>query len=107
MARIRGMGRVRSVRCYIDEFVDEHGDPAARLREKTTGRTVDLGVTAAGGMRDFLLFLTAAHASTAAAADVFSRDGEGHCILVSGEVDSEGPDGIRFVYDETLSYLFV
>lgn len=38
--------------------------------------------------------------------DVFSKDGDQDCVVVSGDVDFSAPDEIRFIYNEKLSYLF-
>ena len=34
------------------------------------------------------------------------KDGDEDCIVVSGELDFDAPDEIRFIYNEKLSYLF-
>lgn len=100
------MSQVKSTKCYIEEYESERGQLGARLREKSTGRKVNLGLTTARGKQDFLQFLGAAGANKAAIPDVFSRDGDEDCVIVSGDIDFDAPDEIRFIYNENLSYLF-
>lgn len=100
------VSRAKTMKCYIEEYKIERGQPGARLREKTTGRKVDLGLTTAEGKRNFLQFLNAAGANRAVMPDVFSKDGDEDCIVVSGDVDFDAPDEIRFIYNENLSYLY-
>ncbi|RXZ72795.1 hypothetical protein [Agromyces albus] len=100
------MSQVKSTKCYIEEYENERGQLSARLREKATGRKIDLGLTTAGGVQDFLRFLGAAGANKPLMPDVFSRDGDEDCIVVSGDVDFHAPDEIRFIHNEKLSYLF-
>jgi hypothetical protein len=78
---------------------------SARLREKGTGRKVDLGL-ALESKQDFLRFLTGAHAQKAVIPDVFRKDGDEDCILVTGDLDCDAPDEIRFIHNEKISYLF-
>lgn len=99
------MSQVKSTRCYIDEYENEQGHLSARLREKATGRKVDLGFKE-GDKQDFLRFLTGAHSQKAVMPDIFSRDGKEDCIVVSGDLDFDAPDEIRFIHNEKLSYLF-
>ena len=100
------MGQVKSTKCYIAEHENERGQPSVRLRETATGRKVDLGTTTARGVEDFLQFLRAVGANRAVIPEVFSRDGDMDCIVVSGDIDFDAPDEIRFIYNEKLSYLF-
>lgn len=95
----------KSTKCYIEEYKNEQGQLSARLREKGTGRKVDLGLTL-DGKQHFLRFLSAAGANKAAMPDVFTRDGQEDCILVSGDLDFDAPDELRFTYNEKLSYTF-
>jgi hypothetical protein len=99
------MSQAKSTKCYIDEYKNEQGQLSARLREKGTGRKVDLGL-ALESKTDFLRFLSSAHAQKAAMPDVFSKDGDDDCVVVSGDLDFDAPDEIRFIYNEKLSYLF-
>lgn len=100
------MGQVMSTKCYIEEYETERGQLGARLREKSTGRKVDLGLTTPEGKTHFLRFLSAAAVNKAAVPDVFSRDGDADCIIVSGDIDFDAPDELRFIHNGKLSYLF-
>lgn len=95
----------KSTKCYIEEYKNEQGRLSARLREKGTGRKVDLGITL-DGKQDFLRFLSAAGANKGVMRDVFAKDGEEDCVIVSGDLDFDSPDEIRFIYNEKLSYTF-
>ncbi|TFC29181.1 hypothetical protein E3O55_09915 [Cryobacterium sp. MDB1-18-2] len=100
------MNQITSTNAYIEEYMNEQGQVSARLREKVTRRKVDLGLATAAGKQDFLRFLNAAGANKTKMPDVFSEDGDEGCVAVSGNVDFDGPDEIRFIYNENLSYLF-
>jgi len=100
------MSQQKSTRCYIEEYVGGQGKPGARLREKATGRKVDLGTTTAQDAEHFLRFLQVAQVSRAAMPDVFSKDGNEDCIVIAGDVDFDAPDEIRFIHNDNLSYLF-
>lgn len=99
------MSSPKSTKCYIDEYEVGPGQIGARLREKTTGRKVDLGITA-DSKQDFLQFLGAARANISVMPEVFSKDGLDDCVIVSGDVDFDAPDEIRYVFNDKLSYLF-
>lgn len=99
------MNQTTSTKCYIEEYENEQGKIGARLREKVTGRKVDLGLTL-DGKREFLQFLSAARANIALMPDVFSKAGDEDCVVVTGDLDFDAPDEIRFIYNENLSYLF-
>lgn len=101
------MSRVLSTRCYVEQYENESGQRSARLREKGTGRKVDLGITDAAGRNDFLLFLSAAAANESLMPDLFSKTGEADAVLVSGDIDFDAPDEMRFRHNSRLSYLFV
>ena len=101
------MSRVATTRCYIEEYEAEPGKLSARLREKITGRKVDLGNIADPRQKQhFIEFLSAARRHTDAMPDVFSRDGNADSVMVSGDVDFDAPDEVRYFYNENLSYLF-
>ena len=100
------MSQTKSTKCYIEEYKGEGGQPGARLREKATGRKVDLGMTTAEGKQHFLQFINAAGANKTAIPEAFTKDGDEDCILVSGDLDFDAPDEIRYIYNENLSYLF-
>lgn len=95
-----------STRCYIEEYENERGQLSARLREKTTGRKVDLGLASAAAKSDFLRFLSAAAPKRAAMPDVFSKSGDADSIVVSGDVDFDAPDEIRYFFNDRLSYTY-
>lgn len=101
------MRQVTSVRCYIEEYQNRDGCPSGRLREKNTGRKVDLGDATAANMQHFLQFLSAAAAYRQTLPDLFSRHGDDDAVLVSGVIDFDAPDEIRLVYNENLSYTVV
>jgi hypothetical protein len=100
------MSRANSTKCFIEEYENERGQRCARLREKVTARKVNLGLTTVEGKQDFLRFLGAAAMNKTAIPDVFSKDGDGRCIVVSGDIDFDAPDEIRYVYNPRLSYVF-
>ncbi|MEW1808433.1 hypothetical protein [Pseudarthrobacter sp. NPDC080039] len=95
----------KRTKCYIEEYKNEQGLLSARLREKGTGRKVDLGITL-DGKQDFLRFLSAAGANKGVMPDVFAKDGGEDCVIVSGDLDFDSPDEIRFIYNGKLSYTF-
>lgn len=95
-----------TVKCYVEEYGNEPGRLSARLRQKSTGKKVNLGFADAGVREHFLRFLAAAKQNQALLPNLFSRDGEEDSILVSGDLDFDAPDEIRFVPNENLQYLF-
>ena len=95
-----------STKCYIEEYANADGQPAARLREKHSGRKVDLGFADAAEREHFLQFLSAAMRHKTEVPDVFTKDGNADCVVVSGDLDFDAPDEIRFIFNERLSYLF-
>jgi hypothetical protein len=97
--------RTRATRCYIDEYTNEAGTLSARLREKITGRKVDLGIADAEARTHLLQFLSAAKQNQADFPDYFDKDAD-ESIVVTGEVDFDAPDEIRYLYNGELSYLF-
>jgi hypothetical protein len=98
--------KVSSTRCYIEEYVNEHGRVGPRLREEVTGRKVDLGLASAGARIDFLRFLSAAVPHRAEMPDIFTKDGDADFVVVSGDVDFDAPDEIRFHCNDRLSYTY-
>ncbi len=38
--------------------------------------------------------------------EVFTKDGDTDCVVVSGDLDFDAPDEIRYIFNERLSYLF-
>jgi hypothetical protein len=101
------MNQDMSAKCYIEEYRNAKGLLTARLREKVTGRSVALhGAPSVADKRHFVRFMNAAGASRTAVPDVFTKDGNEDCIVISGDVDIDSPDELRFVHNEHISYLF-
>lgn len=80
---------------------------SARLREKATGRKVDLGMTTAERKENLRRFLSSAGANKSEMPAVCTKEGDEGCILVPSDLDFDAPDEIRFIHNEKLSYLFV
>ena len=99
------MSNTKSTKCYIEEYEVGPGRIAARLREKGTVRKVDLGIKL-DEKQKILQFLGAARANVSLMPDVFSKDRQEDCVLVSGEVDFDAPDEMRHIYNDKLSYVF-
>ncbi len=95
----------KTTRCYIDEYRNEAGALSARLREKLTGRKVDLGIADTEARAHFLRFLSAAKKNQADLPGYFDKDAD-EGIVVSGELDFDAPDEIRYIYNDELSYFF-
>lgn len=95
-----------STECYIEEYANADGQPSARLREKHTGRKVDLGFANVADRQHLLQFLSAAMQHRNAMPEVFTKDGDTDCVVVSGDLDFDAPDEIRYIFNERLSYLF-
>ncbi|MFD2840671.1 hypothetical protein ACFSYH_08820 [Populibacterium corticicola] len=91
-------------RCYIEEYANDQGRLSARLLQKNTGKKVDLGFTDAASRHAFLLFLSGAKRHQKDIPGVFDKDDEGDCVIVSGDLDFDAPDEIRYVSNEQLSY---
>ncbi|MAO34764.1 MAG: hypothetical protein CMP12_02430 [Zunongwangia sp.] len=96
----------KSTKCYIVEYEAKPGRHIAWLREKVTGRTVNLGFTTVEERQEFLRFLAAAATNRVVMPNVFSKEDDSDCVLVSGDLDFDAPDEIRFIYDDNLSYQF-
>lgn len=94
-----------SIKCYIEEYEDESGNLAARLREKHTGHKVDLGFVDPAEKRHFIEFLSAVKRNEVAMPDAFTKNGNDDWIAVSGDVDFDAPDEIRFIHNERLQYI--
>lgn len=97
---------IRTIKCYIEEYNNESGNLSARLRVKHTGQKVDLGFAQSDEKLHFIQFLSAAKQGQELMPDVFSKDGDEDCVEVSGIVDFDAPDEIRFVYNDQLQYVF-
>lgn len=101
------MAGTTSVRCYIEEYEVPPGRLGARLREKGTGRKVDLGFAGVAEKQAFLRFLSSAHSGRATMPDVFEKDSQDDAVEVSGTIDFDSPDELRFIHGEQTQYLFV
>lgn len=99
------MPKAMSVQCYLEEYDGEGGRPQVRLREKKTGRKVGLGATTQAGIDDFLRFTTAALGERGLMPGLFEKNDNRESIVVSGHVDFDSPDELRFKHDQQLSYL--
>jgi hypothetical protein len=101
------MAGTASVDCYIDAYKGNEGRQGLRLREKSTGRKVSFGEVPPAAAEPFMQFLIMGASSAAAMPDVMSKDGTDDGVRVSGNVDFDSPEEIRFFYDDALQYLFV
>jgi len=106
-------GSLTTVKCYIEQYesvgvgeLSGTRQSGARLREKHTGRIVDLGFVTPADAEHFLAFVALAHIQSAAMSEVFSKDGERDCVIIFGEQAPPKTDEIRFVFNEHLRYLF-
>jgi hypothetical protein len=63
-------------------------------------------VTAGEGKQDFLWFLGAAGREQDRDTGRVQQGRDGGCIVVSGDIDFDAPDEIRYVYNARLSYVF-
>jgi hypothetical protein len=91
--------------CYIEEYGAGTSEAGARLREKETGRKVDLGTVSTQEQADhFSRFLGMCLAHKESMPNLFSKMGEDDIIEVTGDVDFDAPDEIRYVYNESLTY---
>lgn len=93
-----------TTKCYIEEYQVQGGGLGARLREKGTGRKVDLGVTS-DGKRAFLRFLSGAADMRNVLPGLYRLDGDEAYVRVAGDVDFDSPDEIRYIYNDNLEYL--
>jgi hypothetical protein len=99
--------KTSTTRCYVEEYTNENGKLSARLREKHTGRKVDLGFIAnPADCQNLLQFLGAAKQNQQSMPEIFSKEGDTDCVIVSGDLDFDSPDEIRYIFNEKLSYLF-
>lgn len=96
-----------SVRCYIDAYEGSGGRQGLRLREKGSGRKVSFGEVPPAAAEPFMQFLVMGASSAEAMPDLLDKDGEADAVRVSGNVDFDSPEELRFFYDDDLQYLFV
>lgn len=101
----------REVRCYIEEYEGVPGVPStlsARLREKGTGRRVEVSGTEADG--EELLELLAspkAHGLSASIPNVYEASGYRDYVFVSGIAEIDASDLIRLTHDNRLTIAFM
>lgn len=97
-----------AVKCYIEEYIAESGNAGVRLREKYSGRKVEIHAFTPRELDDFLSFLNAPKLTGSAAqlANLYERTGDDDFVLVDGNVEVDTPQLIRFTHDSALSYLF-
>jgi hypothetical protein len=99
------MSGYASTRCYVEEYEVAPGKLGARLREKGSGRKVDLGGTSSEiDLQQFRLFLGALRANKADMPGVFEKDDAEDTVVVEGDLDFDAPDEIRFIYNEKLTF---
>jgi hypothetical protein len=63
-------------------------------------------MTTAEGAEHFLRFPQVAQVSRSEMPHLFSKDQDEDCIVISGDVDFDAPDEIRYIHNASLSYLF-
>lgn len=95
-----------TMKCCIEEYENEQGRLSARLRQKGTGKKVDLGFVDAEALQHFVRFLSAAKQNQTLIPGAFSKDSEEDSVVVSGNLDFDAPDEVRFLPNERLQYLF-
>ncbi|MBT2502833.1 hypothetical protein [Curtobacterium sp. ISL-83] len=104
--RIRSSGIARpplSVWCYIEAYTKD-GEQGLRLRQKTTGRKVEMFGESKNHLVAFLASpdLVSARDSMP---NLYERDGYRDYVLVSGGTAVDSYDVIRFTDDANLTYL--
>ena len=101
------MPGTHTVRYYIDAYEGREGRQGLRLREKGTGRKVSFGEVPPAAAEPFMQFLVVGASSAEAMPDLLAKDGEADAVRVSGNVDFDSPEELRFFFDDDLQYLFV
>lgn len=93
-----------SVWCYIEEYPGEGGRENVRLREKVTGRKVEMWGTEKTSLA---IFLSSPRLSGADRfmPNLYERQGFDDYVLVSGRTTVDSPDSIRFADGDALTYL--
>lgn len=97
-----------AVKCYIEEYVTERGTRGVRLREKETGRKVEITAFTSQEADEFLAFLNAPKLTGSAVllTNLYEPTGDDDFVVVDGNVEVDTPELIRFTHDDALSYLF-
>ncbi|WHE37795.1 hypothetical protein [Microbacterium sp. BDGP8] len=93
-----------SVWCFIEKYSSEDGQPGLRLREKGTGRKVEMY----GETKDQLIAFLASPQATGydeLLANLYEKDGYRDYVLVSGGTTVDTYDVIRYEYDSKLTYI--
>lgn len=93
-----------SVWCYIEEYPGENGSLGLRLRQKVTGRKVEMY----GKTKDHLTEFLASPLFTGAYAlmpNLYEKDGYDDYVLVSGGTAVDSYDVLLFEGDAQLTYL--
>lgn len=93
-----------SVWAYIEEYPTENGDLGLRLRQKVTGRKIEMY----GKKQDHLLtFLSSPQFTNANIhmANLYQKDGFDDYVLVSGGTATDSYDVVLFDNDAELTYL--
>lgn len=93
-----------SVWCYIDRYAGEDGSRGLRLRQKTTGRKVEMY----GATKDHLtrfLASPAVHDVEQRVPNLYEKDGFTDYVLVSGGTAVDSYDVLRFEDGSDLTYL--
>ena len=93
-----------AVCCYIEEYSSESGSLGLRLRQKTTGRKVEMY----GQTKDHLATFLASPQFTGAnevMPNLYERDGFEDYVLVSGGTAVDSYDVVRFEDGAELTYL--
>jgi hypothetical protein len=93
-----------SVWCYVEEYPGEGRRKNVRLREKVTGRKVEMWGTEKTSLA---IFLSSPRFSGAARLmpNLYERQGFDDYVLVSGRTTVDSRDSIRFADGDALTYL--
>lgn len=100
----------REIRCYIEEYEGVPGVPStlsARLREKGTGRKVEVSGTASDG-EELKRFLAGprVHGLAGTIPNVYEASGYDDYVLVSGNTEVDTADLIRVTNDDRFTIAF-
>ena len=93
------------VRCYLEECKDAVGRPGVCLREKLTGRRVQITTNDRGEDLHVRGFLNQVSSGRQSWPGLFSTNDMGDYVFVSGNVAFRSDLLIEFAYDDDLAYL--
>lgn len=93
-----------SIWCYIEEYSAESGSVGVRLRQKSTGRKVEMYGRTKGHLKEFLASPRFMDAGTRMP-NLYEKDGYDDYVLVSGGTALDSYDVIRFEDGIELTYL--